>query len=1077
MGKNYVIGGLALFFLVTSVFAQSGRTAGKIRGRVTSEATGEPLVGANVILVGTSFGNATNVNGEYIIPNVPAGEYDVKVTYIGYSPKIIKGVTVFPGQTNIVDLGMQIQAVEGQAVEVVAEARKTIIQVRAPATQKEITSEDIEHMPVTDFTDIVANSSGAIETMAGRSRGIHMRGGRSGEVAFYVDGVMTNDPVDHSVGVEIDNNAIEQIVISNSGFSAEYGNAMSGAVSIITKSGKKTRHSGMLEYETDSWISRLDESLDFGYDKYRLNVNGPIPFTKGTATYYLFGTFEDTDIASPRPISQSHNGVKTPNANGKLIYSPEGSAFKATLSAGFNHRDQMLYNHNISYGNWLRSYYRRQSGHNRVSMKLQSTISNNTAWSFLVSYYNTFNAFSSGEGQNYKEFKYISSRLDWMNSNDGAVSMDWYDPKTREWTEIVNEQGIPLIKENYKAPNGSPLGERSYADQAFYYYYAQKGYYDIEDGAWVAPRYEVEALNQRYHDAHYWYIPSDLEEESQFYDPDDHTVHKREFDRHDYADYLFMSPDSQAVHDLWGYYGDLHNGWYWDRDLFNVFTYGPGRPRFHDQNTRLYTAEFHLNSQLNMHNEVKLGWKIERADLSYFDIQFANQNPYFDSYDYQPFSGAAWLEDKYEYEDLIATLGLRYDYFHPQAKAFSNPDDFDAGQDGVPDEQEPGYDPIENPDPNNDNYDEDTNPSGTEGDGSVDYIKATPKHKLSPRFGISFAVSDKTAMYANYGHFFQIPEYGEIYQNLYADLTSGLPLVGNPNVKPERTVAYEAGIKHRFSEDLGLEISAYYKDAENLLATRTYNTIFNGQVATVTFQETQDFAKIKGVDLKFTLRNFYGFHGEVSYSYLNAKGTGSSNREFYYLYIYEVDRPLPAKEYPLEFDITHSFKGNLNYFIPPRSGPSIFGMRPLQNFNANLFFIFNSGSPYTPTDQYDKPQELGSKRMPATTRFDLRLEKYIPLTNNIRMSVYADIRNLFDRQNIAWVYPYSGKPNDNGKKVPYNESVLRSALGKIDPTTGKRIDTLDEAYAAQLRLKREHQNEPYNYGRPRIVRLGISLTF
>ncbi|MBL7136574.1 MAG: TonB-dependent receptor [Candidatus Marinimicrobia bacterium] len=1062
-------------FIIANLNAQSDRVAGKIRGRVVDANSNEALIGANIVVLpaGLGKGSATNMNGEYVIPNIPASTYDVRATYIGYSPQTIKGVSVFPGQTTTLNFKMSIQAIEGEIVEVVAEARKTIIAVRSPSAQKEITGEEIKRMPVTDFTDVLANSSGAIETEAGRARGIHIRGGRSGEVAFYVDGVNTNDPVNHGVGIEIDNNAIEQIVISTGGFSAEYGESMSGTVNIITKKGKRTKHSGHFEYETDRWMSGFEKDQGFGYDKCRASLNGPIPFTDGNMTYFLSTTYEDTDDRNPKPISQAHNGVKVPNGTGKLIYSPYNSPFKVTLSGSFSDKDELLYSHGISRGDWLRSYYNRKSGHSRLSLKLQSTISKNTAWELLVSYYNTYTRFSSGEGQNYKDFHYTSSRLDWVSN---AISNEWYDTRNREWTPI-EENNIPLIKDSFLMPDGTPLSSAGYEDQAFYYYYATKGYYDIETGAWKKGSYKAEAMNQRYHDAHLWYIPNELDPTSKWYDESDTTAHCKYFDRHEYADYLFMHPDSQVVHDLWSYNGNLHDGWTRDRDMFNVFTYGPGRPRYHDQDTKLYTAEFHLNSQVNLYNEAKFGWKLEAGDLHYVDIQFANKNPYFDSYDYRPMKGAAWLEDKFEYEDLIINIGARYDYFHAHANALWDPDNFDMGSDGLGDEDEPGYDPILNPDPNDDNYNADTNPTGTEGDGDVDYKRADAKHQISPRFGISFAVSDKTAMYANYGHFFLVPQYGEIYQNLSTDLTSGLPLVGNPDVDPEQTTAYEVGLKHRFTEDLGLEISAFYKDVENLLATRTYSTIFNGQVATVTFQEMEDYSKLKGVDIKLTMRNFYGLAGELSYSYLNAKGTGSSSREFYYLYIYETDRPLPSNEYPLEFDITHSFKGNLNYYIRPGQGPSIFGLRPFQNFNTNLQFVINSGAPYTPTDRYDKPQELGSKRMLGTSRFDMRIEKYIPIYKKTMFTIFADMRNIFNSLNTAWVYPYSGEPDDNGVPLVFERSRYYQYVGKTDPTTGHRINNPEEAYEAHKRLRKQFYNNPYNYGMPRIIRLGVSIIF
>jgi len=1070
---------LLIFLLGSDAYAQSDRVAGKLRGRVVDADNGSPLYGANVIILPAelSKGAATNEDGDYLIPNVLAGTYDVRVTYIGYGSKLTTGLSVFPGQTTVMNAELKVEAIEGQAVEVVAEAKRAIIAVRSPVAQREVKGEEIKRMPVSDFTEVLANSAGAIETEAGNSRGLHLRGGRAGEVAFFVDGINTNDPVSQGVGIEIDNNAIEQIVISTGGFSAEYGEAMSGAVNIITKEGRSSRHAGNIEYESDSWGSKLDPDADFGYHKTRANLSGPVPLTKRNLTYFISGTYENTADRNPKPFPQQHNSVLAPNGTAKLVYSPDNSAFKVTVQGSFSREDELLYKHNISYGDWLRSYYGRENGHSRLSLKVQNSISKNTAWEFLAYYFNTYSNFSSGEGQNYRDFHYLSSRLDWMNKNDGAIGNGWYDPETREWNAIVDARNIPLIKDFYRLPDGSALSSASYEDQAFYYYYANRGYYDLAAGSWNSPQSEAEALNQRYHDAAYWYIPSDLEPTSAWYNPSDNGVYMRDFDIDLYSDYLFAHPDSQTVNDLWGYNGDLHSGFSWDRDLFNVFTYGPGSPWFHKQDTKHYASEFHLNSQVNMYNEIKFGGLLKFSDLRYLDMQFLNRNPYFDSYKYHPTTAAVWLEDRFEYEDLIFHIGARTDYFHPHAKALWDPDEFDPGSDGLTDEKESGYDAILNPDPHGDNYSVTANPGGTEGDGNVDYKNAKPKYQISPRFGISFAVSDQTAMFANYGHFFMMPELGEIYQNLYTDLTSGYPLVGNPDIEPQKTTAYEVGLKHSVTPDLAIEVSAFYKDVENLLATRTYNTIFEGNVATVTFQEVEDFAKIKGMDFKFTFRNFYGFTGEVNYSYLNAKGTGSSSREYYYMYIYEADRPLPAKEYPLEFDITHSLKANINYFIPAQKGPKIFGLHPLSNFNANLQAIINSGAPYTPVDIYDKPLELGSKRMPSGTRFDLRVEKYLPLFGRTVLSFYADVRNLFAKLNIAQVYQYTGLADDPGRNPVFESSRYARYIGQTDPMTGRRITSAEDAYAVHMNLRKAYYTNPYNYSIPRIIRLGVSLRF
>jgi len=132
----------------------------------------------------------------------------------------------------------------------------------------------------------------------------------------------------------------------------------------------------------------------------------------------------------------------------------------------------------------------------------------------------------------------------------------------------------------------------------------------------------------------------------------------------------------------------------------------------------------------------------------------------------------------------------------------------------------------------------------------------------------------------------------------------------------------------------------------------------------------EDYAKIKGLEFKLKLNNFSNLTGDIDYTWMSAKGTGSSNREYYYLYIFDSDRPLPVKEYPMEFDLTHSLKFNLNYYLPKTNNSSFTGDL-LSDWNFNFQGNLASGAPYTPTDIYGKAQEIGSKRMPGYKSLDI----------------------------------------------------------------------------------------------------------
>ena len=109
-----VLCGLLLY--ATPALAQTGSIAGVL---VDSE-TGDPLIGANAIIAGTSIGTATDIDGTYTIPNLEPGTYTVQFSYIGYNPTTVQGVEVTAGETTRLDLSLSPEALE--VGEVVVEA-------------------------------------------------------------------------------------------------------------------------------------------------------------------------------------------------------------------------------------------------------------------------------------------------------------------------------------------------------------------------------------------------------------------------------------------------------------------------------------------------------------------------------------------------------------------------------------------------------------------------------------------------------------------------------------------------------------------------------------------------------------------------------------------------------------------------------------------------------------------------------------------------------------------------------------------------------------------------------------------
>jgi TonB-dependent receptor len=110
---------LASLFSFCSLYAQG---SGAMKGRVLDGGTGEPLMGANVVIQSTSLGAATDIRGSFYIPNIPAGTWTARITYLGYEA-ITRELAIAADGTVEQEFRMKAQALEGQEVIVTAQAR------------------------------------------------------------------------------------------------------------------------------------------------------------------------------------------------------------------------------------------------------------------------------------------------------------------------------------------------------------------------------------------------------------------------------------------------------------------------------------------------------------------------------------------------------------------------------------------------------------------------------------------------------------------------------------------------------------------------------------------------------------------------------------------------------------------------------------------------------------------------------------------------------------------------------------------------------------------------------------------
>jgi outer membrane receptor protein involved in Fe transport len=260
------LGALALVFLASPLSAQE---TGNIQGRVTDAASGQPIAGAQVVIIGTRLGNITNNDGYYFINNVPAGLQDIQAQYIGYQTVTVRQQRVLAGQRLTQNFQLTQSAVEIAALEVIGETRPLVPRDQV-ASKNIVTGEAVEELPVDNVTNILRLQPGVVTT--GAKDGISIRGGRSGEEAVFVDGVLVRNFNAGASNLTIGTNTLSEVDVLTGGFSAEFGDAQSGIVNYVTRSGGN-RWNGTLSLQTDEIMPK---KWSHGFNRAELSVGGPI---------------------------------------------------------------------------------------------------------------------------------------------------------------------------------------------------------------------------------------------------------------------------------------------------------------------------------------------------------------------------------------------------------------------------------------------------------------------------------------------------------------------------------------------------------------------------------------------------------------------------------------------------------------------------------------------------------------------------------------------------------------------------------------------------------------------------------
>ena len=354
--------------------------AGSLGGVVTDAATGEPLPGANVVVTATRQGSVTDTLGQYRIHNIRAGTYEVQVSMIGYRVVATAGVLVLPDRRVELDVQLPASPIQMQPMEVTLD--RPLIETDITGTAFRIDAGGLTDLPVDSFQDVIGLQPST--TVEG-----HIRGGKVRETIYLVDGLAVQDVIQGGAGTELPLSAISQMTIQTGGFDAEYGDALSGVVNVISRSGGDT-HEVSVRLAKDDLFGGEEVSHR---NELELAASGPLGspnlsyFSASNLVLSDTPWWQDTQHFFDSPVRKEFNGLA------KVDYKSLGHG---RLTAELIYSLQRWRDYEFSWRYNLDGLPPRLRDSYRGALLWTGALSQHTAMSASVSYFSLHSRIGSG---------------------------------------------------------------------------------------------------------------------------------------------------------------------------------------------------------------------------------------------------------------------------------------------------------------------------------------------------------------------------------------------------------------------------------------------------------------------------------------------------------------------------------------------------------------------------------------------------------------------------------------------------------------------------------------------------------
>ena len=929
---------ILLVFFTQNLFAQS---TGKIMGQVLDKNTGEGIPFANVFIEGTNSGAATDIEGNFVILNITPDVYTLTASYIGYQKVTQTDVRVNVGFTTSINFELPSGTVEMEAV-IVQGDRNPLIRQDLTNPTVAINSETLDILPVDNISDVISLQAGVVKSDDGT---LHIRGGRSNEIAYQVNGLSINDPYGNSRSVGVATNAVQEVSVSTGTFSAEFGNALSGVVNYVTKEGGSDYSFSLRGYVGEYVSSRKDlfkniDDIDpLNRKRFEVTAGGPVPFISDTK-FFISGIFED------------YKGLY----NGQRIYNPSDSylpadAFRASDERNGSSDDPYYFNPYLNNSGGLPTGDGKWVAMDpSLNWNFQGNISHNFGSLIKLKYELVYN---KGNYRNFERAYLFNPDGVGTTYSDGII-------QSLDLVHTLNNTTFYTLKASYSW------------NRSQYYLYE-----DFNDSRYLPSFYGEQIGTSLYYAGG---TDNDISDRS----TKTYTV------KGDVVSQLFKVHEVKAGFEF----------------------------RQHNLKRDSYAVTFFKGSAAN-------GIPLSFTDVLYGDNEVTRARyTYVDVFEKDPTQFAAYIQDKIELaKTLILNAGIRYEYFDAAST-------YNTDLSKNLDDQKFGF--------------------------LNTYVSDTEtKHMISPRFSVSYPITDRGVIRFSYGHFYQLGSLSSLYRNDFRYVAAGTnnPRFGNANVNPERSIQYELGLQQQLTEDFKFDLTGYYKDVRDYIYTQS---VFTNDAREYRVLTNLSYANVKGMTLSFTKRRAPGslFSATLDYTFQVAEGNRTEPDDDLF-FSEAAGKQTETYLVPLSFDRSHLINGTVTLSEP-------------RDWAVGIIYNLQTGSPYTPTlptSFSTITYEQTSANKPFQWNVNLKLEKFFKVSD-FDLSVFVQVENVFDTANETSVWANSGEALENAEEK-LTGFVFNDLRRRIQSDQGLFSEQyIDDYYSREERLSR-----------PREVRIGFSILF